>query len=64
MHLKKLVNDPDLWRAFVEELNLHISASHKTMETTYTDDKVLYREQGKIELARKLMQLKDKLKNG
>ena len=63
MHLKKLVNDIELWKACVEEVEAHIAASHKTLESTYSNDKVLYREQGKIELARKLMQLREKLKN-
>jgi len=60
MSLKTLVNDKPAWDAFLEELDLRISAQHKSLENM-TDTAEMYRAQGNIQALRKLKYLRDKV---
>ena len=60
MSLKKLVNDKQIWDAFIEELNERISSTHRSMENI-SDTAELYRHQGAIKALRQLKYLRDKV---
>jgi hypothetical protein len=60
MSLKKLVNDKQIWDAFIEELDECISLQHRSMESV-TDTAELYRHQGAIRTLRQLQYLRDKV---
>ena len=60
MSLKKLVNDKQIWDAFIEELDECISLQHRSMESV-TDTAELYRHQGSVRALRNLQYLRDKV---
>jgi hypothetical protein len=60
MSLKKLVNDKQIWDAFLVELEERISAQHRSMENV-TDTAELYRHQGSVRALRNLQYLRDKV---
>ena len=60
MSLKKLVNDKQMWDAFLVELEERISAQHRSMENV-TDTAELYRHQGSVRALRNLQYLRDKV---
>ena len=60
MSLKKLVNDKQIWDAFLVELEERISTQHRSMESV-TDTSELYRHQGAIRTLRQLQYLRDKV---
>jgi hypothetical protein len=60
MSLKKLVNDKQIWDAFLVELEERISIQHRSMETV-TDPAELYRHQGALRALRNLQYLRDKV---
>lgn len=58
MSLKLLVNNPDIWNAFLKELEVKISIHQKTLEGT--DEPIhMYREQGAIRALKRLQKLRD-----
>lgn len=60
MSLKLFVNNPDLWNAFLDEVNEYLTLTHKNMEQM---DKAedLYRLQGEARAYNKLKRLRDKV---
>jgi len=60
MSLKLFVNNPDLWNAFLDEVNEYLTLTHKNMEQM---DKAedLYRLQGEARAYNKLRRLRDKV---
>lgn len=63
MSLKMLVNSPDLWKSFLEELDDRIDRVHKQM-SQLDDPKELYRCQGELKTLRSLQKLRDKINYG
>ena len=61
--IKELTNNKELWDAFVEELQRSIINYQRTMEQTEKPSDI-YRLQGAISSVRRLMQLKEVMKNG
>ena len=57
--LKRFVNDPEFWQAFVTELDEAIAMQHKNLEQS-VDPVDVYRCQGQIFALKKLKQLRDK----
>lgn len=57
--LKRFVNDPPLWKAFLEEIDEAIAAQHKKLEQL-TDPADIYRAQGEIHALKRLKMLRDK----
>lgn len=60
MILKSLVNNKELWLAFLEEIDERITFAHKQMEQAQEPDQ-LYRLQGEILALRRMKQLREKL---
>lgn len=60
MSLKKMVNDPAIWEAFVEEINVKIGIHQKTLEGTDIPEHI-FREQGAIRTLRRLLYLRDEV---
>tara|TARA_R110000823_G_scaffold22099_1_gene66308 strand:- start:314 stop:502 length:189 start_codon:yes stop_codon:yes gene_type:complete len=60
MSLKTLVNDKQVWDAFLEELDERISQQHRSVEAI-SDPIEVYRAQGKIAAYRSLKYLRDKV---
>jgi hypothetical protein len=58
MSLKRIVNDKEVWDAFLEELEDRISANHRSMESL-SDTAEIYRHQGAIKALRQLKYLRD-----
>jgi len=58
MSLKRIVNDKEVWDAFLEELEDRISANHRSMENL-SDTVEVYRHQGAIKALRQLKYLRD-----
>jgi len=58
MSLKRIVNDKEVWDAFLEELEDRISANHRSMENL-SDTAEVYRHQGAIKALRQLKYLRD-----
>ena len=58
MSLKKLVNDKQIWDAFLVELEDRISGNHRSMENL-SDTAEIYRHQGAIKALRQLKYLRD-----
>ena len=58
MSLKRIVNDKEVWDAFLEELEDRISANHRSMENL-SDTAEIYRHQGAIKALRQLKYLRD-----
>ena len=63
MNLKPFVNDPNLWNAFLEELDQRVDSVHKKIAQV-DDTKDLYRCQGELKALRSLQKLRDKINNG
>jgi len=61
--IKELTNNKELWDAFVDELQRSIVNYQRTMEQTEKPSDI-YRLQGAISAVRRLMQLKEVMKNG
>lgn len=62
MSLKKMVNDPAIWEAFVEEINTKLDIEKRTMVHTNDYEHIL-RQQGAIRALERLLGLRD-LVNG
>jgi uncharacterized coiled-coil protein SlyX len=60
MSLKRIVNDKEVWDAFIEELEERISSTHRSMENL-SDTAEIYRHQGAIKALRQLKYLRDKV---
>jgi hypothetical protein len=60
MSLKKLVNDPEIWKAFVEEINTKLELRKKTLIGTNEYEHIL-REQGAIRALERLLYLRDEV---
>ena len=58
MSLKRIVNEKEVWDAFLEELDDRISANHRSMENL-SDTAEIYRHQGAIKALRQLKYLRD-----
>ena len=58
--LKKLVNDKQLWDAYVEYLDDKISSAHKRLEQEKLPDS-MYRVQGEIASLRRLKYMRDEI---
>jgi hypothetical protein len=58
MSLKRIVNDKEVWDAFLEELEDRISGNHRSMENL-SDTAEIYRHQGAIKALRQLKYLRD-----
>jgi len=63
MSLKMLVNSPDLWKSFLEELDERVDRVNKQM-AQLDDPKDLYRCQGELKTLRSLQKLRDKINYG
>jgi hypothetical protein len=63
MSLKLLVNNPDIWKPFVSEIEERIELTHKNLEQMATAED-LYRLQGEVRAYRKLLALRDKVNAG
>jgi len=57
--LKRFVNDPVFWAAFLEEIEESIQLQHKKLEQS-SDPIDLYRCQGEIFALKRLKQMRDK----
>ena len=60
MSLKLLVNNPDIWKSLVSELEERIELTHKNLEQMGEVEE-LYRLQGEARAYRKLLRLRDKV---
>ena len=60
MSLKLLVNNPDIWKSLVSELEERIELTHKNLEQM-SEVEELYRLQGEARAYRKLLRLRDKV---
>ena len=58
MSLKRIVNDKEVWDAFLEELEDRISGNNRSMENL-SDTAEIYRHQGAIKALRQLKYLRD-----
>jgi hypothetical protein len=63
MSLKLLVNNPDIWKPLVSELEERIELTHKNLEQMGAVEE-LYRLQGEARAYRKLLRLRDKVNAG
>jgi hypothetical protein len=63
MSLKLLVNNPDIWKPLVSELEERIELTHKNLEQMNAAEE-LYRLQGEARAYRKLLNLRDKVNAG
>ena len=60
MSLKNLVNTPDIWKAFLAELEERLKLTHKNLEQISNAEEI-YRLQGEARAYRKLQNLRDKV---
>lgn len=58
MSIKKLVNDPELYGALLEHLDVMIAKEQKNLESL-TDTTLVFRAQGAISALRKLKLLRE-----
>lgn len=58
--IKKLVNEKDVWDAFLEMLDSKIKIAQRKLEQETTMEGV-YRSQGEIAILRKLVYLRDEV---
>ena len=58
--LKKLVNDKQLWDAYLEYLDTKINAAHKQLEQEKLTDNI-YRIQGEVASLRRLKYMRDEI---
>ena len=63
MSLKLLVNNPDIWKSLVSELEERLELTHKNLEQI-SEVEELYRLQGEARAYRKLLNLRDKVNAG
>lgn len=63
MHLKQLVNDKECYEQFQKHIDDLIYMRQRTMETS-NDSIVLYRQQGAIDVLRKLKLLRETVNGG
>jgi hypothetical protein len=63
MSLKLLVNNPDIWKPLVSELEERLELTHKNLEQMNAAEE-LYRLQGEARAYRKLLNLRDKVNAG
>ena len=63
MHLKQLVNDKECYEQFQQYIDDLIYMRQRTMETS-NDSIVLYRQQGAIDVLRKLKLLRETVNGG
>ena len=63
MHLKQLVNNKELYEEFQKHIDDLIYMRQRTMESA-NDPVVLYRQQGAIDVLRKLKLLKETVNGG
>lgn len=63
MHLKQLVNDKECYEQFQQYIDDLIYVRQRTMETS-NDSVVLYRQQGAIDVLRKLKLLRETVNGG
>lgn len=63
MHLKQLVNDKECYEQFQKHIDDLIYVRQRTMETA-NDPVVVYRQQGAIDVLRKLKLLKETVNGG
>lgn len=62
MNLKPFVNDPNLWKAFLEEMDARVQFVQKQM-SQLDEPKDLYRCQGELKALNSLKKLRDKVNN-
>jgi hypothetical protein len=58
--LKPLVNNPELYNTFLEEIAERIALTHISLEQSREPDE-MFRLQGEIRVLRSLMRLRDKV---
>jgi len=63
MHLKQLVNNKELYEEFQKHLDDLIYMRQRTMESA-NDSVIVYRQQGAIDVLRKLKLLKETVNGG
>ena len=63
MHLKQLVNNKELYEEFQKHIDDLIYMRQRTMESA-NDPVILYRQQGAIDVLRKLKLLKETVNSG
>ena len=63
MHLKQLVNDKECYEQFQKHIDDLIYMRQRTMETS-NDSVVIYRQQGAIDVLRKLKLLRETVNGG
>ena len=63
MHLKQLVNDKECYEQFQQHIDDLIYVRQRTMETS-NDSVVIYRQQGAIDVLRKLKLLRETVNGG
>ena len=63
MHLKQLVNDKECYDQFIQHLDDLIYIRQRTMESA-NDAVIVYRQQGAIDVLRKLKLLKETVNGG
>ena len=63
MHLKQLVNNKELYEEFQKHIDDLIYMRQRTMESA-NDAVIVYRQQGAIDVLRKLKLLRETLNNG
>ena len=63
MHLKQLVNDKECYAQFQQHIDELISMRQRTMESA-NDAVIVYRQQGAIDVLRKLKLLKETINGG
>ena len=60
MSLKRIVNDKEVWDAFIEEMDALIAKEHTSMESI-SDTAEIYRHQGAIRTLRQLKYMRDRI---
>ena len=63
MHLKQLVNNKELYEEFQKHIDDLIYMRQRTMESA-NDPVIVYRQQGAIDVLRKLKRLKETVNSG
>ncbi len=60
MNLKPFVNNRDLWKDFLQELDTRVQSCYKKLEQL-SDPTQIYRTQGEIQALKNLTKLRDKV---
>ena len=63
MHLKQLVNDKECYEQFQQHIDEIISMRQRALESA-NDSTTMYRQQGAIDVLRKLQLLKETVNSG